>query len=69
MKYGVSMYESDEVVGKPEAVAKAYLEGVRMKMRVSRRDGADLPGISNLVSNRVNVAVTDGVVTEVLNVG
>ena len=62
------MYDSNEVVGRSEDDAKAYLEGVQMKFRVSRRDDVDLPGIQNIVSNRVNVAVKDGVVVKIISV-
>jgi hypothetical protein len=60
---------SDVVVGLPEDDAIAAAEAEGWELRVVNRDGEDLPVTMDLRPNRVNVAVIDGEVTEVLSIG
>lgn len=60
---------ADVVVGLSETDAAAAAEGHGWILRVTREDGEDLPATMDLRPNRVNVEVTGGVVTGVLNIG
>ena len=57
------------LVGLPEADAEAAARDAGWEFRVSRRDGEDLAVTADLRPNRVNVEVTDEVVTDVLSIG
>lgn len=61
--------ELGELIGLTVEKAEAYLGDHGLSMRVLREDGVDLPATMDLVPTRVNVAVVDGVVTEVLSTG
>jgi hypothetical protein len=57
------------LVGLTEDEATEAAEALGWEVRVIRRDGEDLPMTMDLRTNRVNVEVTDGEVTEVLQIG
>jgi hypothetical protein len=57
------------VVGLSEADAEAAVAECDWILRVTRLDGEDLPATLDLRPNRVNVEITDGEVTDVLNIG
>lgn len=58
-----------ELVGLDEDEATEAAEDRGWTVRVVRRDGEDLPATLDLRPNRVNVEVTDGVVTAVIDIG
>lgn len=58
-----------DLVGLTEDEAEAAAEELGWTVRVTRRDGEDLPATMDLRDNRVNVEVTDGEVTAILNIG
>ena len=61
---------ADELlVGLTEDEATAAAEACGWILRVVRRDGADLPVTLDFRPNRVNVEVTDGEVTAIVNTG
>lgn len=60
---------TDVVVGATLADATEAAEEQGWILRVTREDGGDLPATMDLRPNRVNVEVTDGEVTAVLNIG
>ena len=60
---------TDVVVGLTEDAATTAAEANGWTLRVIRRDGDDLPITMEYRTNRVNVDVTDGEVTAVLNIG
>jgi hypothetical protein len=57
------------LVGLTEAEATDAAEALGWELRVIRREGEDLPMTADFRQNRVNVEVTDGEVTEVLQIG
>jgi hypothetical protein len=57
------------LVGLTEAEATDASEALGWELRVIRREGEDLPMTADFRQNRVNVEVTDGEVTEVLQIG
>jgi hypothetical protein len=57
------------LVGLTEDEAAEAAEALGWEVRVMRRDGEDLPITMDLRQNRVNVEVTDGEVTEVVQIG
>jgi len=57
------------LVGLTEDEATEAAEALGWEVRVIRREGEDLPMTMDLRTNRVNVEVTDGEVTEVLQIG
>lgn len=61
--------ELGELDGLTVEQAEAFLADRGLSMRILREDGVDLPATMDLVLTRVNVAVADGVVTEVLSTG
>ena len=62
--------ESAEVlIDLSEDEAEAAAEERGWTVRVTRRDGEDLPATMDFRDNRVNVEVTDGVVTAIVNIG
>jgi len=60
---------SDALVGLDEAAATALAEENGWVVRVVRLDGEDLAATMDYVTNRVNVAIENGVVTEVISIG
>lgn len=60
---------SDALVGLDEAAATALAEENGWVVRVVRLDGEDLAATMDYVTNRVNVAIENGVVTEVVSIG
>jgi hypothetical protein len=56
-------------VGLTEDAATDAAEACGWILRVVRRDGEDLPATLDLRPNRVNVEVTDGEVTAIVNIG
>jgi hypothetical protein len=61
---------ADELlVGLTEDQATAAAEACGWILRVVHRDGEDLPVTLDLRPNRVNVEVTDGEVTAIVNIG
>ncbi|WP_162941425.1 PASTA domain-containing protein [Desertimonas flava] len=58
-----------DLVGLTEEDAEAAAEELGWTVRVTRRDGEDLPATMDLRENRVNVEVTDGEVTAIVNIG
>jgi len=60
---------TDVVVGLIEDDAATAAEDHGWTMRVTRRDGQDLPVTLDFRPDRVNVEVTDGEVTAVLTIG
>lgn len=61
---------ADELlVGSTEDDAEAAAEACGWTTRVVRRDGEDLPVTMDLRMDRVNVEVTDGEVTAIVNIG
>ena len=58
-----------QVVGETLDEATAIAEASAMTIRVVEEDGQMLPATRDLRPNRINVAVADGVVTEVVNLG
>ena len=61
-------FDARIVVGKDEAAARSLANGAGCEIRVLRRDGEDLPGILDLDPRRINVAVEDGTIVEVLGI-
>lgn len=59
----------DLVIGLSEDEAEEALDDRGWTLRVTRRDGEDLPVTMDLRPDRVNVEVVDGEVTEVLDIG
>jgi hypothetical protein len=57
------------LVGLAEDEAAKVAEGNGWTMRVAERDGEELMVTTDWQSNRVNVAVRSGRITEVLSVG
>lgn len=57
------------LVGLTEDEAAEAADALGWEVRVIRRDGEDLAMTMDLRPNRVNVEVTDGEVTEVLQIG
>jgi hypothetical protein len=57
------------LVGLTEAEATDAATAQGLTMRIVRLDGEDLPATMDYSPTRVNVAVADGIVTEVLSVG
>lgn len=57
------------LVGLAEDEATEAAEALGWEVRVIRREGEDLPMTMDLRTNRVNVEVTDGKVTEVIQIG
>jgi hypothetical protein len=57
------------VLGLSEADATEAVEACGWTLRVVRADGEDQPVTLDLRPNRVNVEVTDGVITAVVNIG
>jgi hypothetical protein len=60
---------ADGLVGLTESEATAAAEACGWILRVVRRDGEDLPATRDFRPNRVNVEVTDGEVTAIVNIG
>jgi hypothetical protein len=58
-----------DLVGLTEEAAADAAEACGWILRVVRRDGEDLPATLDLRPNRVNVEVTDGEVTAIVNIG
>lgn len=58
-----------DLVGLTEDEAEAAAEELGWTFRVTRRDGEDLPATMDLREDRVNVEVTDGEVTAIVNIG
>ena len=56
-------------MGLTEDEATDAAEACGWILRVVRRDGEDLPATLDLRPNRVNVEVTDGEVTAIVNTG
>ena len=56
-------------MGLDEAAATALAEENGWVVRVVRLDGEDLAATMDYVTNRVNVAIENGVVTEVISIG
>lgn len=57
------------IVDKTLSDAEAWAADNNMIIRVMERDGEQLMGTADFVQNRINVAVTDGKVTAVMNLG
>jgi hypothetical protein len=57
------------LVGLAEDEATEAAEALGWEVRVIRREGEDLPMTMDLRTNRVNVEVADGKVTEVIQIG
>jgi len=62
-------FDARRLLGRPEDEARRIARAAGCEVRVARRDGEGLPGIANLDSRRINVAVTDGRVVEIISVG
>lgn len=60
---------AEDLVDLTEDEATEAAEERGWTIRVANRDGEDLPGTMDLRENRVNVEVTDGVVTAILSIG
>jgi hypothetical protein len=60
---------ADALVGLSQADAEAAATAEGWGLRVVRLDGEDLPATMDFNPQRVNVAVVNGVVTEVLSIG
>jgi hypothetical protein len=58
-----------DLVGLTEADATGAAEACGWILRVVRRDGEDQPATRDFRPNRVNVEVTDGEVTAIVNTG
>jgi hypothetical protein len=58
-----------DLVGLSEADATSAAEACGWILRVVRRDGEDLAATRDFRPNRVNVEVTDGEVTAIVNTG
>lgn len=59
----------DEFVGVPLPEFEEVAERYGFTTRVARQDGVDLPVTMDYSDSRVNVAVKDGIVTEVISIG
>jgi hypothetical protein len=57
----------EELIGKTVEEAKA--EHPAMRIRVMKLDGKGQIGTADYRTDRINVAVEDGIITEVLNIG
>jgi hypothetical protein len=58
-----------DLVGLSEETANEAAEACGWILRVVRRDGEDLPATRDFRPNRVNVEVTEGEVTAIVNIG
>jgi hypothetical protein len=56
-------------VGTPLADVEKLAADMGLTVRVLRLDGQDLPATADFRTDRVNVAVETGIVTEVISVG
>src|SRR5213080_2551111 len=65
---GASSFDANELVGMTPAAAEEKAKGHGCTVRVTRQDGKDLPATLDHRPDRVNVAVENGKVTEVINV-
>ena len=66
---GANEFNANELVGMTVADAEAKAKANGCSMRVTRRDGEDLPATADYRSDRISVAVTDGEVVEVIGLG
>lgn len=62
-------FDATAIVGMPIAEAEAVAEDDGCSVRVVERDGEGLASTLDFRSDRVNVAVEDGSVTEIVDIG
>ncbi len=61
--------EFKHLIGMTTEDASAALKKDNMKIRIMRRDGEGGVGTCDYIPERVNVAIVDGKVTEIINLG
>lgn len=66
---GLQVAAEELLVGQTESGAEQAATAEGWGFRVVRRDGEDLPMTMDYRPDRVNVAVEDGVVTEIVSIG
>jgi hypothetical protein len=62
-------FDARLVLGRQEDQGRSLARGAGCEVRVARRDGEELPGILDLDPRRINVAVEDDTIVEVLDIG
>jgi hypothetical protein len=66
---GPNIAAASSWIGLCTADADAYAAALGYEMRIVRQDGVDLPATADYRDNRFNVAVVNGIVTEVISQG
>lgn len=59
----------NEIIGMTLEEANEYLKVRQHFARVARKDGEDLILVMNFITNRINVAIEKGRITEVIDIG
>ena len=62
-------FAAEALLGKTEEEARKLVEASCCTLRVMKLNGEELIGTADYVPNRINVAVENGVVTEILGNG
>jgi hypothetical protein len=61
--------DNNQLIGKTLEEGKAYAESIGCTLRVTKKDGEGMMVTMDFRPNRINVAIVNNIITEVLNMG